>query len=104
VCHAILSGSQQPRRRETVVHAQPLEGVADMVGDGVVRKAEAAADLLAAEVFVHQPQDFTLALGQPPELAILIVVILVHLNNPTLSPFGAQVHRRFATRPQNPWL
>jgi hypothetical protein len=104
VCHAILGGPQQPRGRETVVHAQPLKGVANMVGDGVVRKAEATADFLAAEVLVHQPKDFTLALGQPPELVVPIVVIPVHVNNPALSQSGAQVHRGFAARPQNPWL
>jgi hypothetical protein len=105
MCHAVVGGSQQPRGGETVVHAQPLEGVADMVRNGVVRQAQTPADFLAAEVLIHQPQDLTLTLGQPPELVVPMVVIAVHANcSPPVPTLRVTVPQGSFGVPHYPWL
>lgn len=85
MCHAILGGQQHARGGPAIIDAQPLEGVAHMVGDGVVGETQLLADLLAGQMLTDQQQDLALAGGEALELAVPVIVVPVHANSSTLS-------------------
>jgi hypothetical protein len=65
VCHAILGRQHHARRGPPVIDAQPFEGVANMVGDRMVRETQLLADLLAGQMLADQQQNLPLAGRQP---------------------------------------
>ena len=59
-----LEGGHAPRRVVAVLGAQALARLVQMGIDGVLGDAEAAADLLGAQVLVDQPEAFPLTRGE----------------------------------------
>lgn len=101
MCHAILGGQEHARRGPPIIDAQPFEGVAHMVGDGVVGETQLLADLLAGQVLADQQQDLALAGREPLEFAVLDVVRPVHANSSALSPSEGVGPPQVPIRPLN---
>ena len=57
-------GGEQAGGFVAIIHTQALAGLVQVGVDGVLGDAELTADLLGAQMVVHQPQTFTLARRQ----------------------------------------
>lgn len=84
MCHAVFRGEQHAGGGPAVIDAQTFQGVAHMVGDGVVGETQLLADLLAGQVLADQPQNLSLAGGQALELSVPLIFVTVHLASSKL--------------------
>ncbi|WP_348637267.1 hypothetical protein [Caulobacter sp. NIBR1757] len=98
MCHAVFGGQQHAGGGAAIIDAQALEGVAHMVGDGVVGETQLLADLLAGQVLADQQQYLALACGQALEFSVGVIAVAAHVTSSKLSPSRA----RAAAAPKTP--